>query len=437
MEKLKEDINMNKNIVVDRRGFITAAAALAAAPSVLGGAKRVFKVALIGCGGRGTGAAGDITAAAKHLGCEVKFVACCDFFKEKAVAFAQKFGVPASWTFDGARGYRSVMESDAEIVLLATPPFFRPLHFKAAVAAGKHVFVEKPAATDPRGLRDFLETAKVAKARDLSVLAGTVHRHSNRYLRQLKAFRSGEAIGRPVAGQAYRCGSVIMLHPRKPGMTNAAYLCDNWYFFRAMSGDQVVEQAMHQVDDISYMLDRYPKSAFGLGARVRRPAGIGDVYDCQAIDWDYGDEFHVTMLARQMDGCKNRVGARIVGTEGTIMLGEWIKRYDGKTVPPDEEACRGRLENHFVQEHVDFLNGLLTGRKLFECESVAYSTATAMIGTFACYSGQEVAIDDILVNKASPFYDGYNNTIVPEMFDETEDVPVPTEGIAPVPGVKA
>ena len=426
---------------MDRRTFIgtgaVAAAFAASGVPNIGGAKRTFKLALIGCGSRGTGAAENITDAARHLGCDVSFVACADFFAEKANAFAAKFGVPAGGAYSGARGYLGAIESGAEIVMLATPPFFRPLHMKAAVEAGKHVFAEKPIATDPRGVRDFLASAAEAERKGLSVLAGTVHRHSNRYLRQLRPLREGKAIGRPVAGQAYRCERVIMLRPRRTGATNAEYLADNWYFFRQMGGDQVVEQALHQIDDVNFMLGRYPKSAIGLGARVRRPAGIGDVYDCQAIDWDYGDDFHLSMLARQMDDCARRVGARIVGSEGTMMLGESITRYDGRKVELDEAACRGRLENHFVQEHVDLLSAILNGPPLKDSKAVAYSTVAAMIGTLACYSGQEVAFDDILANTSSPFYDGWNNPLLPEMFEKPCDVPLPVEGVAPVPGTKA
>ncbi len=420
-------------MTLTRRSFMTAAGALAAAPAVLGDARRVFKVGLVGCGGRGTGAIQNIMDAAELLGCKVVLTAAADFFVDKAKTVCKKYGVDEKLAFGGASGYKDVIASGCEIVLLCTPPFFRPRQMAACVAAGKHVFAEKPVATDPRGLREFLKTVGDAKAKNLSVLAGTLHRHSNRFLKQLAPVRNG-CIGKILSGRVYRCHGPIWVRPRRMEDTNASYLCNNWYHFWEMSGDQVTEQAIHEVDNANWFIGRYPVNAIGIGARWRRPAGIGDIYDEIAIDFDYGDELHVTTIGRHMNGCSNLVGTRLVGTEGEISMGNRIKRWDGKPVEEDLAAIAGRPDKGVVAEHVDFLAGLLDGNLLCEGEQVAMSTATCIMGTLAAYSGRMVRMRDLLENERSEFFNGWNAAFTPKQFEETNDIPVPPEGVAIMPG---
>ena len=164
-------------MTISRRQFVTTAGALAATPIVLGDAQKVFKVGLVGCGGRGTGAIQNIMDAAALLGCQVQLTATADFFLDKAQKICKKYGVDEKMAFGGANGYKDVIGSGCDIVLLCAPPVFRPRHIAACVEAGKHIFAEKPVATDPRGLRAFLKTVADAKAKNLSILSGTLHRH--------------------------------------------------------------------------------------------------------------------------------------------------------------------------------------------------------------------------------------------------------------------
>ena len=420
-------------MTISRRQFVTTAGALAATPMVFGDAQKTFKVGLVGCGGRGTGAIQNIMDAAARLGCKVQLTATADFFPDKAQAICKKYGVDEKMAFGGANGYKNVIASGCDIVLLCAPPVFRPRHLAACVAAGKHVFAEKPIATDPRGLRAFLKTVADAKAKNLSILSGTLHRHSNRFLKQIGPVKNG-CIGKIMAGRVYRCHGPIWVRPRRPTDTNAGYLCNNWYHFWEMSGDQVTEQAIHEVDLANWFIGRFPVSAFGMGARWRRPAGIGDIYDEIAIDYDYGEELHTTTFGRHMTGCANPFGTRLVGTEGEISVGNKIQRWDGKPVAEDLAAIEGRPDNGLIAEHVDFLNGLLSGNFLNEGEQVAMSTATCIIGTLAAYSGRMVRMKDVLENERSEFFNGWNAAFTPEQFEETEDIPVPPEGVAPVPG---
>jgi predicted dehydrogenase len=409
----------------------------AVAPAIVRGqdAKRVFKVAVVGCGGRGTGAVGDITAAAKRLGHEVKLVAAADFFPERAVAVCKNNGCDEKFAFGGAAGYQKALETDAEIVLLCTPPFFRPLHMDACVKAGKHIFAEKPVATDPAGLRRFLAGVEAARQAKLSVLSGTCYRHSNRALRQIGLIEGG-AIGRICGGVVYRChggtntwGNTL---PRKEGESNAGYMSRAWYGWRHMSGDNLTEQGIHEVDLANWFIGRTPRAAMAIGARHRRATGNG--YDCVSVDYDYGEGLHVHAIARQVDGCADRCHAFLSGAEGEITVLGSIKRFDGKAVPLDEKAVEGRDENMMMMEHVDFLNALAKGEYMNEGEQVTMATATTIMGTLAAYSGQAVRMSDLFENKESALYNGWNNPFLPEAFDKG-DVPLPEEFKAPVPGV--
>ncbi len=420
-----------------------AAGAAMTAPAVVGGAKRVFKVGLVGCGGRGCGrydsefqnrgAIWDIMTAAKRLGCEAKLVAAADFFREHAVGVCRKYGVDEKFAFGGPDGYLKVIATDCDIVLLCTPPFFRPRYTAACVAAGKHVFAEKPVATDPRGLREFLQTVATAKAKNLSILSGTLHRHSNRFLKQIGPIRNG-AIGKIMAGRVYRCHGSMWVRPRRPQDTNASYLCNNWYHFWEMSGDQITEQAIHEVDLANWFIGRAPTSAFGMGGRWRRPEGIGDIYDEIAIDYDYGDDLHVSTFGRHIEGCANPFGTRLVGTEGEISVGGRIRRFDGKPVAEDLKAIEGRDDNGLTMEHADFLAGLLSGNLINEGVQVAMSTATCIMGTLAAYSGRQVRMKDLLENEKSEFFNGWNTAMTAEDFECGADVPLPVEGRGIAPG---
>ncbi len=416
-----------------RRSFLAGAGALATAPAaVFGQAPRIFKFAVVGCGGRGSGAVKNIQDAAERLGHKAVLVAAADFFQEKAAAVCKANGCDEKYAFGGAGGYKKVLESDAEIVLLATPPIFRPLHLEACVKAGKHIFAEKPIATDAAGLRHFLKGVAEAKTKNLSILSGTLHRHSNRFLRQIGPVQNG-AIGRILAGQVYRCQGGIWVRPRREKESNAAYLCNNWYHFWEMSGDQITEQAIHEIDLANWFIGRFPKTAMAIGARHRRPAGIGDIYDCMAIDYDYDDSVHVQTIGRHISGCSDRVGTLLVGSEGEVACGGKITRFDGKEVQYDEERIKGRHENGLIMEHCDFLRGLLDGKLINEGEQVAMSTATTIMGTFSAYSGRTVRLSDLLTNTESEFYN-MNAGFTAADFERTDDIPMPAEGVGAVPG---
>jgi len=430
---------------MNRREFVKSSAVMsammAAAPSIVGAqeGKKIFKVALIACGGRGKGAAKQLLMAAKMLGHEAKIVATADFFIEKAQAAAKEFGGDEKFAFGGANSYKEVMKTDCEIVILAAPPYVRPLHTAAAIEAGKHVFAEKPVAVDPAGIRQFLAAAAKAKEKKLALVAGTQRRHQWSYLRQAKALAEGK-ISKIVGGAIYWNGTVPFVRPRLPGMTNAAYLANNWVNWTEVNGDHIVEQHVHNIDVANWFIGRYPKTATGFGARNRRVSG--NQYDFFSIDFDYGEGVHIHSMCRQIAGCSNFVGEKFRTIDGELtgggkymVNGQEVKieeveqpKFDFSTgVDPKEGG------NPYTIEHYDLLKGILTGNVLNEGENVAHSTACAIMGRLSAYTGLTVRMSDILENKESPFY---NMNCVPAAidFEGAADVVLPQENTAPRPG---
>ena len=410
------------------KGSAVFAAMMAAAPSIVvgQGASRVFKVGLVGCGGRGTGAAGQLIEAAKSLGHEAKIVAFADFLIEKAQGYAKKMGADEKMAFGGGNAYKKVMESDCDIVILATPPAFRPVHLAAAVKAGKHVFAEKPVAVDGLGIRQFLAAAAEAKAKKLSLVAGTQRRHQASYLKQAKALKDGK-IGPVVGGAVYWNGRVPWTRERRAEDTNASYLCNNWVNWMEMSGDHIVEQHVHNLDVANWFIGHVPKTATGFGGRARRKTG--NQYDFFSIDFDYGDGVHIHSMCRQITGCNDFVGERLRTTDGEISGGGKITK-NGQDLALEDVGQEG---NPYVIEHVDLLKGILSGDVMNEGENVAMSTACAIIGRMSAYTGRTVRMSDILENKDSEFY---NMSCKPTAvdFEGDKDVELPAENVAPVPG---
>ena len=417
-----------------RKDFIktsTLAAGVCAAPAILRaeGAKRVFKVGIVGCGGRGNGALGNIHAAAKMLcaeGCnvEIKVVAAADFFVEKAQAVARKYGFDEKFAFGGANGYKQVMASDAEIVILTTPLNFRPIHTMAAVQAGKHVFAEKGVAVDGPGCRLMIEASKLAAQKGISIVAGTQRRHQRGYRLIADALKKG-IVSPILGGNVYWNGAVPWVKTRAAGMTNAAYLCANWLNFTELSGDHICEQHVHNIDIANWYIGRYPKSALGFGARARRFSG--NQYDFFGIDFDYGEGVHIHSMCRQIDGCSGGGVGEVFRTKDSIISsGSSVRMIDSKKKL--DLTGDFRDGNPYDIEHYDLLRSIMkTGPYFNEGEAVAISTACGVIGRMSCYTGQQISLASILTDKNSSYY---NMECVPrpQDFEKDGDVPMPECG---------
>jgi myo-inositol 2-dehydrogenase/D-chiro-inositol 1-dehydrogenase len=416
---------------VSRRDFIKASAAGVAA--VLAGknvvfaqpATKKFRVALLGCGGRGNGALEDCVNAAKHIGAELDVVATADWFKNKAEETGQKYNLTASQCFGGADAYKKLLEADPEIVLMATPPNFRPVHFEAAIEAGKHVFMEKPVAVDPPGARRIIEAGELAKSKGLNVVAGTQRRHQKNYLRSAYAVQHG-AIGDIKGGCVWWCGGALWYKGRDPGESDADYLVRNWVSFTEMSGDHIIEQHVHNLDIANWFIGHPPIRAIGFGGRARRQTG--NQFDFFSIQYDYADDLHIHSMCRQVNGCYNRVSEHFIGSDGSTW-GDGSGMKSGKQV--DVPDFPGH-DNPYVQEHVDLLNSILKGESLNEARNIAESTLTAIMGRISAYTGQMVRWSDLTENESSPWY---NLTLKPTAEDfEKGQVRAPEDDVVAIPG---
>lgn len=386
-------------------------------------APRSVKVALIGCGGRGTGALSNFIDACKILGLEVEVVATGDAFQIKAESAGKTHGLSSEKCFGGYDNYQKVLATDCEYVLMATPPAFRPLHFAAAVAAGKHCFIEKPVAVDPCGARSIIASGEIAKTKKLAVVAGTQRRHMLGYLRN-KALIDAGAIGTIKGGVVQWDGTVPWTKFRDPGESNASYLTRNWLNFTELSGDHIVEQHVHNLDVAVWFLGRLPITAIGYGGRARRKTG--NMFDFFSVDYDFGNDVHIHSQCRQMSGTYQRIGEVFTGTDGICYGGGKI---NGKTVEVPEITVDS--DNGQIQEHVDMIRSVITGKPLNDAKSIADSTLVAIMGRISAYTGEIVRWTDLTSNEQSPFY---QLTCNPSAADfEKGEVTLPEE-VPPIPG---
>jgi predicted dehydrogenase len=418
------------NPILDRRSFLGTSALAGAALTLpvlgqgaAGGGKKA-KVGLIGCGGRGNGALQNFTQACKILGLEVEVTAVGDAFKKKAESTGKSAGLPADRCFGGFDAYKKVIDSGCEYILDATPPAFRPYHFDAAVEAGKHCFIEKPVAVDPVGARMVIATGEKAAAKGLAVVTGTQRRHSAGYLKN-KAMIDAGAIGEIKGGVIQWNGTVPWIRYRQASQSEADYLANNWLNFTEMSGDHIVEQHIHNIDVAVWFLDRLPVSAIGFGGRARRDTG--NQFDFFSVDYDFGKDVHIHSQCRQITGTYGRVGEVFTGSEGVCYGGG---KLTGKSVSVPEIKLDS--DNGMVQEHVDMIRSVMTGKPLNQAKRIAEVTMVAIMGRISAYTGEFVRLSDLMSNDKSPFY---NLALTPGPADfEKGAVKVPEENVAPVPG---
>ncbi len=379
---------------VSRRGMLKGGAVGAAATFAALGtnfawaqASEELKVGVIGAGGRASGAVKDHMDAAKLVGMKSKVVAVCDMFPEKAKTLAKKYDVKEDKTFSGLDGYKQVIGSDVELIITATPPGFRPIHAAAAIEAGKHLFFEKPVAVDPWGVRVVMAAGKMAAEKKLAMVTGTQRRHETNYIDTIKRIHDGE-IGDIMHMSIYWCGGGIWWRKREPQMTDIEYQIHNWYHHIWLSGDQICEQHIHNIDVANWVMKSHPISAFGSGARQSRKEP-GEIWDNTNVEYEYPNGGRVISFGRHWPSpAKSIVGEFAIGTKGTSNPGGWILKTGEKDRISAKNARSG-----YVQEHMDLLNSIKAGKPLNEAQQVAESTLTAIIGRMACYTGQEVKWD--------------------------------------------
>jgi len=379
-----------------------AAASLAAlSPAVYAASSDVLKIGLVGCGGRGTGAASN----ALHADPQLELVAVGDAFESQAentlrllktqAAISEKVKVQDDHIFVGLDAYKRVIEN-VDVVLLTTPPGFRPVHLRAAVEAGKHVFTEKPMATDSPGARSVYESVELSKQKNLAVLAGFCWRYDFQKKGLLERVLGGE-IGdvRAVYG-TYLTAPVKPMPPagtRPAGMPDLEWMVRNWYNFTWLSGDGLVEQACHTVDWLAWAIgDRPPVSCTAVGGR-QLPAEGGNIYDHIEINYVWDNDARGFLAQRQIPGCYNENLLTILGTKGTGKIG---KR--GSTISDltgnQTWKYEGPKPNMYQQEHDEFFASIRSGKFINDGDRMINSTMMAIMGRTAGYTGREVTWED-------------------------------------------
>ncbi len=362
----------------------------------------VLKAGVIGCGGRGTGAAINFLSAGPNL----QIVALGDTFQDRVDACREAIkkekgqDVPVENCFVGFDAYQKVIDAGVDIIILATPPFFRPDHLAAAVQAKKHVFAEKPVCVDPVGARSVMATALKAKGMELSIATGTQRRHQRDYVATWQQVAQG-AMGEITGGNGWWNGGKLWHRDPNASWSEMEYMIRNWVNWTWLSGDHIVEQHVHNLDVINWFTGTHPVKAVGFGSRLRRVTG--DQYDNFSVDYTFENGIHFHSMCRQINGCVNNVSERIQGSKGSTNCSNTIMDLAGTEVwkyqyPLDKD---GKPTNNvsvdpYVQEHIDLVTAIRTAQPFNELENTAISTLVAIMGRISAYTGKETSWDEMM-----------------------------------------
>ena len=403
---------MNNEASKSRRDFVKTSTLLAgglvAAPFIskanyFSGADDVIKVALVGCGGRGTGAALQALLSKQN----VKLVAMADAFRDRvdncykklmaddeAATIKNRIDVPEERRFVGFDAYQKAIPL-ADVVILATPPGFRPIHFEEAIKQNKHVFMEKPVATDPAGVQKVLATAEIAKQKKLNVVVGLQRHYQNSY-REL--FKRKDQIGDITSAQAWWNNDGVWVRKRQYNQTEMEYQMRNWYYFVWLCGDHICEQHIHNIDVINWFKNGYPVRAQGMGGRqVRKGKDHGEIFDHHYVEFEYADGSILNSQCRHIPGTMAKVDELIIGTKGRIACGAGtIIDSKGKVLYQFDDK---KENNPYQTEHDELFAAIAKGEyKFADAENGAKSTMTSILGRMATYSGQVVKWDAALTS---------------------------------------
>jgi myo-inositol 2-dehydrogenase / D-chiro-inositol 1-dehydrogenase len=421
---------------VSRRSFIQSSAAAVGAvtalraPFVHASSESPFsvKIGVIGCGGRGTGALLDAVGAATNViypqdgfhtedvaeGAtvekkDIQVVALADLFEDRLERCNRNLGklnltVPKDHCFVGFDAYEKLLaHPDVNYVILATPPHFRPQHLMAAIEAGKNVFMEKPAAVDVPGVKTVIEAGELAKKKGLGIAAGTQRRHSPNYRETIKRLHDG-AIGEIVYAKCYWNGGQIWVIDREPGWSDLQWQLKNWNYFTWLGGDHIVEQHVHNLDVMNWVLGTHPvKAVSGVGGRqTRRGNRHGHIFDHFAVEYEYPNGVTMFSQCRQINGCQNIVSEQVVGSLGTSNCANRIDPKQG-----EKWRYAGQSGNPYRLAHEHLIASILAGSPINEANAIAESTMTGIIGREAVYSGRAVTWDQAMKSETRLGPPGY------------------------------
>ena len=433
----------NKKEKIDRRGFIEQSAKITAAGIMLSRlpakSKKLFsiegeiKVAIIGCGGRGTGAA----AQALEADPDVRIVAMADAFRDRAdeclsslsekYPDSERININDEVIFIGFDGYKEAIDL-ADVIILTTPPAFRPLHFEYAISKNKHVFMEKPVATDVAGIKKVLKAGKEANRKKLNVVVG-LQRHYQTNYKIIKDRIDRGRIGKIISGQVYWNSGGVWVKPRENGQTELEYQMRNWYYFNWLCGDHIVEQHIHNIDVANWFIGATPVSAQGMGGReVRKGKDHGQIFDHHFVEFTYSEGQVIASQCRHQKGCMNRVEEVFQGTKGNVTVNSsnygLMQNKRNKTIYEHD----GENDiNPYQQEHNELFAAIRSGEYILDdTKKGAEATMSAILGRMATYSGQVITWDEAME---------MDHELVPELHSFKDQAPViPNEkGEYPIP----
>lgn len=393
----------------------------------------VLKAGVIGCGGRGTGAAINFLSAGPNL----QVVALADTFKDRVDNCRERIlkekgqEVPAENCFVGFDAFQKVIDAGVDIVILATPPFFRPEHLAAAVQAKKHIFSEKPVCVDPVGARSVMATAKKAEGMELSIVTGTQRRHQRDYVANWQQVQQG-LVGELVGGNVWWNGGKLWHRDKNPDWSEMEWMIRDWVNWTWLSGDHIVEQHVHNLDVANWFTGKHPVKAVGMGSRLRRVTG--DQYDNFSVDFTFENGIHIHSMCRQINGCANNVSERLQGSKGSTncqnsildLTGNEIWKYE-YPLDKDGKPTNTVSVDPYVQEHIDLVTAIRTGKPYNEMENTAISTMVAIMGRISAYTGKETTYEEMMNSDLK---------LGPKVFEfGPVDIPkeVPVAGLAYVP----
>jgi myo-inositol 2-dehydrogenase/D-chiro-inositol 1-dehydrogenase len=362
---------------------------------------KLLRAGLIGCGGRGTGAAINFLDAGPNL----EIVALGDVFQERIdkcrseLKKQKNVEISDEKCFIGFDSYEKVIDSGVDVVMLCTPPHFRPAHVEAAIRADKHIFMEKPCAVDPVGARSVLVSSERAKQKGLCIVSGTIRRVQKDFMETRRRVANGE-IGEIVSAHIIRNGGSLWVIKRQPGWTDMEYMLRNWANFCWLSGDHIVEQFIHEIDVMNWYIGKNPLKAIGWGGRQRRITG--DQYDFFSVEYIYDNGMHTHCAARQITGCSNLTKQFITGTTGFANAKGTIYNLKGEEIwnyPLPEEGAADqtwKVKDPYVQEHINLVTAIRTGNIINDAEAQVNSTLICIMGRMSAYTGKDVTWDEVM-----------------------------------------
>ena len=401
------DSSNNKH---NRRNFLSATAASLTTSTMVHSAtaalpsEQPLRLAVVGCGGRGTGAINDsltinsgvtLVAAA-----DLRVESCQQLVKVMSKAHPEKVSPNSTKLYSGLDGYRQVLDNpDVDVVLFATSPGFRSVMVQAAVQAGKHVFAEKPVCVDAAGYKMCTESHNTAIKNKTAIVTGTQYRRQVNYIEAVEQIQKG-AIGDIINVTARYCTSGIWYRPRKENMSDVEYQLTNWMHFIWLSGDQICEQAVHNIDTFNWIMKANPVSAYASGGRFTRPAD-SEMWDSMSVDYEYPEGKTVSFMCRQIPGSQGANDNIIYGTKGTCQIGasnsgSRIFDHNGKKI----WEKNGKIKDAYREEHRALIQSIRDGQPIVELQQTADSSMVAVLGRVAAYTGKKVTWD-FMTTKSS------------------------------------